>query len=50
MSLEEVADYAADAYQPGKERRGPASEAAHKEAAISHFKGKAAEFGINVEL
>ena len=30
MSLEEVADYAADAYhQPGKERREPGAEAAH---------------------
>ena len=27
MSLEEIADYAADAYQPGKERREPAAEA-----------------------
>ena len=50
MSLERVSDYAAHAYQPGKERREPAAEVALKEAVISHFNGKAAEFGINVEM
>ena len=43
VSLEGVADNAANAYQPGKERWEPAAEAADKEAMISHFMGKSCQ-------
>ena len=50
VSLQEVADYASAAYQPGKERKEPPAKAAHREAIISRFKNKVAELGINVVL
>ena len=50
VSLQEVADYAAATYQPGKERKEPPAKAAHREAIISRFKNKVAELGINVVL
>ena len=50
VSLQEVADYAAAAYQPGKERKESPTQAAHREAIISRFKNKVAELGINVVL
>ena len=50
VSLQEVADYAAAAYQPGKERKESPTQAAHREAIISRFKMKVEELGINVLL
>ena len=50
MSLQEVADYAAATYQPGKLRKEPSAKAAHREAIISHFEKKVAELGINIVL
>jgi len=49
-SLQEVAEYAADVYQPGKERKEPAAKTAHREAVIAHFKKRINELGINVML
>ena len=49
-SLQEVADYAAEAYQPGRERKESSAKAAHREAIVSYFKSKVADLGINVEL
>ena len=50
VSLQEVADYAAAAYQPGKERKEPPAKAARREKLISHFKRRVTELGINVVL
>ena len=50
VSLQEVADYAAATYQPGKERMEPPTKAAHREKIISHFNKRVAELGINVVL
>ena len=50
VSLQEVADYAAATYQPGKERKEPPAKAARREKIISHFKRRVAELGINVVL
>ena len=50
VSLQEVAEYAAATYQPGKERKEPPTKAAHREKVISHFKRRVAELGINVVL
>ena len=49
-SLQEVADYAAEVYQPGRERNESSAKAAHREAIVSYFKSKVADLGINVEL
>ena len=49
-SLQEVAEYAADVYQPGKERKESSAKVARREAIISHFKRKVDELGINVML
>ena len=49
-SLQEVADYAAEAYHPGKERKESSAKAARREEIVSYFKSKVAELGINVEL
>ena len=50
VSLQEVADYASAAYQPGRERKESPAQAAHREAIISRFKNKVAELGLNVVL
>ena len=50
VSLQEVADYAAATYQPGKERKEPPAKAARREKLISHFKRKVTELGLNVML
>ena len=48
VSLQEVADYASAAYQPGRERKEPPAQAAHREAIISRLKNKVEELGLNV--
>ena len=48
VSLQEVAEYAATVYQPGKEKKEPAAKAFHREKIVSYFKEKVAELGINV--
>ena len=48
VSLQEVAEYAAKVYQPGKERNESAARAFHREKIISYFKERVAELGINV--
>ena len=45
VSLQEVADYAAKVYQPGKES---AAKVLHRERIILYFKERIAELGINV--
>jgi len=50
VSLQEVADYASAAYQPGREKKEPTAKAAHREAIISHFKKRIVELRINVVL
>ena len=50
VSLQEVADYAAAVYQPGRERKESPAQAAHREAIISRFKMRVEELGINVVL
>ena len=48
VSLQEVAEYAATVYQPGKEKKEPAAKAFHREKIILYFKKKVAELGIDV--
>ena len=48
VSLQEVADYAAEAYQPGKERKESAAKIAHREKIILYFKKRVEELGINI--
>ena len=48
VSLQEVADFAAAVYQPGKERQEPAAKVVHREKIILYFKERVAELGINV--
>ena len=48
VSLQEVAEYAAKVYQPGKERKESAARALHREKIISYFKERVAELEINV--
>ena len=48
--MQEVAVYAAEVYQPGRERKESSAKAAHREAIVSYFKSKVADLGINVEL
>ena len=48
VSLQEVADFAADVYQPGKERKESAAKIVRREKIIEYFKEKVAELGINV--
>ena len=50
VSLQEVADYAAAVYQPGKEKKEPASKVLHREKIIMYFKKRVAELGINVVI
>ena len=48
VSLQEVAEYAATVYQPGNEKKEPASRVVHREKIILYFKESVAELGINV--
>lgn len=48
VSLQEVAEYAAVAYQPGKERRDSVFKVAHKEKIISYFNRTVKELGVNI--
>ena len=48
VSLQEVADFAAQAYKPGIEKKEPAAKAFHREKIVLYFKEKVAELGINV--
>ena len=48
VSLQEVAEYAAVAYQPGKEKRDSVSKVAHKEKIIGYFKRTVKELGVNI--
>ena len=48
VSLQEVADFAAAVYQPGKERQEPTAKVVHREKIILYFKERVAELGINV--
>jgi len=48
VSLQDVADYAAASYQPGKERKESAAKRAHREKIVLYFKERVAELGINV--
>ena len=48
VSLQEVAESAAEVYQPEKERKEPAAKVLHREKIILYFKEKVAELGINV--
>ena len=47
VSLQEVANYAAEVYQPGSLRK---ESSAHREGIVSYFKSKVADLGRNVEL
>ena len=49
VSLQEVADYAAATYQPGKERES-AVRTARREKIILHFEKRVAELEINVVI
>ena len=48
VSLQEVAEYAVEAYQPGKERKESAAKIAHREKIILYFKRRVEELGINI--
>ena len=48
VSLQDVADYAAVVYQPGKQRKEPAAKVLHREKIVLYFKERVAEVGINV--
>jgi len=50
VNLQEVAEYAADAYQPGKERREPVSTTVQREKVIAYFKRKTEDLGIEVAV
>ena len=48
MSLQEVADYAAEVYQPGKEKKESTAKALRREKIIFYFKKRVTELGIEV--
>ena len=48
VSLLEVAEYAAVAYQPGKEKWDSVSKVAHKEKIIGYFNRKVKELGVKI--
>merc|ERR1719397_2177848 len=48
VSLQEVAEYAAAVYQPGKEKKESAAKVLHREKIILYLKERVAELGINV--
>ena len=50
VNLKEVAEYAAEVYQPGKEKREPLSKTIHREKVIAYFTTKAKELGIEIAV
>ena len=48
IGLHEVAEYAAKAYQPGKERKESEKTADHRQNIVKYFKEMVAKLGINV--
>jgi len=48
LNLQEVAEYAADVYQPGKEKMEPPSTTIHREKVIAYFKSRTEDLGIEV--
>jgi len=50
VNLQEVAEYAAHVYQPGKERREPVSKTLRREKVIAYFKKKAEDLGIEIAV
>ena len=48
VSLQEVADYAAEAYRPGYERKDSIAKIAHREKIILYFKSKVDELGLTI--
>ena len=50
VSLQEVAEYAATVYQPGRERRDSVSKVAHKEKIIGYFNRTVKELGVNIAV
>jgi len=47
-SLAEVAEYAAEVYKPGKEKKEPGVKIAHREKIIQYFENRVADLGITV--
>ena len=47
-NLKHPTEYAAEVYQPGKERKETAAKILHREKIILYFKERVAELGINV--
>jgi len=47
-SLVEVAEFAAEVYQPGKEKQEPGVKIAHREKIIQYFERRVADLGIEV--
>lgn len=50
ITLHEVADYAAKAYQPGNERKESEKTFVHRQKVVNYFKEKVAKLGINVAV
>ena len=48
VNLQEVADYAAEVYQPGKEKKESTAKALRREKIIFYFKKRVTELGIEV--
>ena len=44
----EVAEFAAEVYQPGKEKKEPGDQIAHREKIIQYFERRVADLGIEV--
>ena len=44
----EVAEFAAEVYQPGKEKKEPGVKIAHREKIIQYFERRVADLGIQV--
>ena len=49
-SLKEVAEYAAETYQPGKEKKESSAKVAHREKIILSFKKRVDELGIKIMI
>ena len=47
-SLVEVAEFAAEGYQPGKEKKEPGGKIAHREKIVQYFERIVADLGIEV--
>jgi len=50
VNLKEVAEYAAEVYQPGREKREPLSKSIHREKVIAYFTTRAKELGIEIAV